>query len=79
MTEEEFRNLKVGDTLLRLDPSGNSPRGYTTKVIMLYGHLRIEHNSGIIDSIVPSYWKVLEKAIPKKSGFAKFIQRVEKE
>lgn len=77
MTEEEFRNLKVGDELIRIDPSGNSPRGYITKVISHPPYLRITHQTGLVDSIVPSYWAIHKKKEPNKSGFAKFIKRVE--
>ena len=81
MTNEEVKNLKDGDVLVRLTDSGQSPIGYTTVVFtQVYRGIeykKITHRNGSVDSIFPPYWDIVSKRPPNKTGFAKFIKRVE--
>lgn len=81
MTDEEFKNLKDGDILVRVKDTGSSPIGYTTVVFTQsyrgVDYKKIKHQNGHIDSVFLIYWDLVSKRPVKKTGFGKFIRSVE--
>lgn len=81
MTNEEHQNLKDGDVVVRIVDKGQSRVGYEAVVFtQVHGSTpfkKIKHQNGSIDSIFPLYWGIKRRKPVKKSGFAKFIKRIE--